>query len=655
MCGIAGVVELDRTRSHADLQHIAHDMAATLQHRGPDDEGVWVDAASGVALGHRRLSILDLSAHGHQPMASHCGRYVVVFNGELYNVQELRTALAAKGHRFHGHCDTEVLVQGIVEWSLNGVLKRSNGMFALAVWDRQERVLQLARDRLGEKPLYYGWIARRFVFGSELQAILAHPDVTLNINRDALAMLMQLSYVPAPHSIYSGISKLPAGTTLAVKPEAGPVLAEPAAYWSLTTAAHDGLTQPYRGGEQEATDEVDELLRDSVRLRREADVPLGTFLSGGVDSSTVAAVMAAQHTARARTFTVGFDDADLDEAPAARAIAAHLGTQHTEITVTADDALALVPRLPHLYDEPFADPSQLPTTLISAVAREHVTVCLSGDGGDEVFAGYNRYLLGPSAWRRIRRLPRPARLAMSAAILSVPPTRWDKTLAAAQHRLPSRWHQRNAGTKLHKLGELMTARDQTDVYRTLVSQWRSTTGLVLGAQEPSIPAYRDDVLAQFDDPIARMQLLDGLATLPDEMLVKVDRASMSVGLEVRLPLLDHRLVELAWRLPSEMKVRKGQGKWILRRVLNRYVPPDLLDRPKMGFDPPISAWLRGPLREWASDLLSTSRLLADGYLQPEPIQAAWNDHLSGRRNNDYALWAVLMFQAWHHRTAPQRV
>ncbi len=641
MCGIAGVC----FDTHEPPAAVATTMTRTLAHRGPDDEDVWVDEGQGVGLGHRRLAILDLSPTGRQPMVSRSGRYVMTFNGELYNYPDLRDELLRRGVTFRGTSDTEVLLEAVDTWGLRPTLQRANGMFALAVWDRWERRLQLARDRVGEKPLYYAWLGQTFVFGSELRAVRAHPGFIGQVNRDAIALLLRYSYIPAPYTIFEGVSKLPAGTIMTVSRES-PSSTAPEPYWSLADVARAGIADPLKITDGEAVDLLDDLLHDAVRIRLQADVPVGAFLSGGIDSSTVTAIMQAESSRPVRTFTVGMGTADLDEAPAARAIAAHLRTDHTEASLTADDALALVPELPDIYDEPFADPSQIPTALISRVARSHVTVCLSGDGGDELLAGYNRYVLGDAAWRRMRHLPRPLRLVASGMLTTAGPGTLDGGAAKLAHMLGRPLPLQSVGTKAHKLGAILPSRSADDMYSRLISQWDRPGDVVLQGNEPQTALLGGPAEPTLTAPIDRMLYRDGVVTLPDDMLVKVDRATMAVGLESRLPLLDHRLVELAWRLPLDVKVRGGQGKWLLRRVLDRYVPPELVQRPKMGFDPPLADWLRGPLRDWGEDLLAPDRLRQEGFLQPELVRGRWTDHLSGRRNRDYALWSVLMFQAW---------
>lgn len=622
-------------------------MADTLAHRGPDESGLWVDEANGVALAHRRLSILELSPAGSQPMISASGRYVVSFNGEIYNHLALREELAAAGAapRWRGHADTETLLAGFEAWGIEATLKKSVGMFAIAAWDRTARVLTLARDRMGEKPLYYGRAREALVFASELKALRAFPGFEARIERRALALFMRHNYVPAPWTIYENVWKLPPGSYVEFAVPAA-AQAPVTAYWSLQAAAQCGLRDPFAGSAEEAVDELERLLRRSIAGQMVADVPVGAFLSGGIDSSTVVALMQAQSARPVKTFTIGFREDEYNEARHARAVARHLGTDHTELTLTPREAMDVVPQLPRLYDEPFADSSQLPTHLVARLARRQVTVSLSGDGGDELFGGYNRYFWTMTLWRRVGRLPRPVRRAAAALMTGISPAGWNRMFALAGPLLPRRLRYANPGDKLHKLAGLVAAEGPEAIYLRLVSHWEDPARLVLGAEEPPTPvtdAAAWLACAEFEH---RMMYLDGLTYLPDDILVKVDRAAMAVSLETRVPLLDHRVVEFAWRLPLSMKTRAGEGKWLLRRLLDRHVPRALVARPKMGFGVPIDHWLRGPLRDWAEALLAEERLRREGFLDPAPVRERWRQHLSGRRNWQYPLWDVLMFQAW---------
>ena len=642
MCGLAGVLDPAGSTPAGALEAKARAMVGRLRHRGPDDEGVWCDAAAGVALALRRLAIVDLSPAGHQPMVSASGRYVLVFNGEVYDHRALRSRLEGTGTRFRGHSDTEVLLAAIEAWGLRTALQRSNAMFGLALWDVAERRLTLARDRLGEKPLYYGWAGGDLVFGSELKALHGHEFFAPAVDRDSLAAYLRWSFVPHPRTIYRDVATLPPGAlvTFAAGSPTG-TMPEPERWWSLASVVAAG--GPRTGAvPADAADQLDELLGDAVALRLQADVPVGAFLSGGIDSSAVVALAQQRSGAPVRTFTVSMPDAGFDEGAEAKAVAAHLGTDHEEVQLSVADALAVVPRLPVVYDEPFGDPSAVPTVLVSEVARRQVTVCLSGDGGDEVFAGYNRHVLGPRLWRAVGAMPAPLRRAAGAALALPPGDWWDRAGA----RLPGRLRMRNPGDKVEKLGRLLRADGAAGLYRQLAGQWDDPASVVLGATEAVAIDRTPERWPPLNSPLEELLWLDSAMVLPDDMLTKVDRASMAASLELRVPLLDHRIVEWAWSLPPAAKVRGGQGKWVLRQVLDRYVPKDLVDRPKMGFDPPLAAWLRGPLREWAEALLDSDRLAAEGWFHPAPVRAQWEEHQAGDRNHDYRLWAVLMFQAW---------
>jgi asparagine synthase (glutamine-hydrolysing) len=645
MCGVSGLLTVGGTSTVDALGAIATRMTETLRHRGPDAGDVWIDAAAGIALGHRRLAIIDLSPQGLQPMHSACGRYVISFNGEVYNFRALRHELEPRGHSFRGHSDTEVMLAAIREWGIGEAVRRFVGMFAFALWDRRERRLSLVRDRLGIKPLYYGWAGETLLFASELKAIRAYPDCHASIDRHALTAFMRYGYVPSPLTIYDGFYKLPAGSMLHV--HCGSRGVSPEAYWSARNVARQGQNEPLQASPEEATELLDQKLREAVSLRLESDVPLGAFLSGGIDSSTVVALMQAQSTRPIKTFTVGFNEARYDEANHARAVATHLGTEHTELYVQPSDALSLIPQIPEWYDEPFADSSQLPTYLVSQMTRRHVTVSLSGDGGDELFAGYDRYFWTESIWRVTGRLSKSVRSALANLLLRLPAERIDRFAGL----LPARLTPRMPGDRAQKLALILYFDEIDAVYHQLQSLCPSPKELVIEGQEPRGP---------FDDPtlakdlltfIPRAQYLDLVTYLPDDILTKLDRASMAVSLEARVPLLDHRVVELSWQMPLSLKIRHGRRKWILRQVLYRYVPHRLVERPKMGFGVPIDSWLRGPLREWAEDLLDETRLAGDGFLNAKVVRTAWREHLSGHRNRHYQLWNVLMFQAWKARWA----
>jgi asparagine synthase (glutamine-hydrolysing) len=646
MCGITGFFDPAGFDVESATEALTR-MRDRLTHRGPDDAGNWVDGNAGIALGHRRLAILDLSPAGHQPMVSPCGRYVVSFNGEIYNHRELRAQLdsSASPSFWRGHSDTETLLEAIRVWGTAGALKGCVGMFAFALWDRWDHRLTLARDRLGEKPLYYGWLGRTFVFASELKAIRAHPRFEGEIDAESLMLYMRHNYVPGPRSIFKGISKLSGGTIVSV--ERGKGISSPDRYWSCEAAALEGLASPHTLDARESVDELERLLKQSVSGQMIADVPVGAFLSGGIDSSTVVALMQAQSGRRVKTFSIGFREAAYNEANHAADVAKHLGTEHSELYVTPRDTLEVVPRLPDLYDEPFADSSQLPTSLMMALARAHVTVALSGDGGDELFGGYNRYPWADRTWRHLRRLPIALRRRGAAALTSLSPVVWDKVFTRLRRILPGSLRYNNPGEKIHKLANVLAAAHPEAIYREIVSHWSPPSSVVkIDAQEPLTPVTNEQDWLEGRDFVEQMMFIDQITYLPDDILVKVDRSAMAVSLETRVPILDHRVVEFAWRVPLSLKVKNGQGKWLLRQVLDRYVPRHLVERPKMGFGVPIDVWLRGPLRDWAEDLLSEAALREQGYFDPRPIRKRWADHVSGRANWHYSLWCVLMFQAW---------
>ena len=664
MCGIAGLLEEGGAASSSpdELAGAAARMADALRHRGPDSGGVWVDAEAGIALGHRRLAIVDLSPDGHQPMASASGRLVIAFNGEIYNFRELRRELEAAGERFRGHSDTEVLLAAVERWGLDGALARSAGMFAFALWDRHERRLHLVRDRLGKKPLYFGWVGGRFLFASELKAFHADPAFAPEVDRGALALFLRHSCVPAPYSIYRDVFKLPPAGRLSLRPNGSNAprrgrdlleLVEP--YWSALTVAERGAAAPLAfDDEDEAVDRLDEVLSQAVGERMVADVPLGALLSGGIDSSTVVALMQRRSSRPVKTFSIGFHERGFDEATDARRVAEHLGTDHTELYVTPEEARAVIPRLPEFYDEPFADSSQIPTFLVARLARRHVTVALSGDGGDEVFGGYRRHFQA----RRLARLNRvpPALRASAAGLLTtLSPGGWDRLFDALGPALPSGLRRALTGDGVHKFAGILPADGLEAAYRVMASHWTEPAAIVRGGngagvvEEPPTALTDPARRPRLEDFAHVMMALDTVSYLPDDVLTKVDRASMAVSLEARAPLLDHRVVEFAWRLPPGMKIRGGKGKWVLRRLLERHVPRELFERPKHGFGLPIGDWLRGPLRDWAEALLDERRLRSEGFFEPQPIRRRWAEHLSGRRNWAYHLWDVLMFQAWQER------
>ena len=639
MCGIAGLIHLNPGPAPQELEARALAMSGAIAHRGPDADGVWVDAACGVALSHRRLSIIDLSPAGAQPMASHSGRYVTVFNGEIYNYEELRAALPPTTWR--GHSDTEVLLEAFETWGVEATLKRAVGMFSIALWDAKERVLTLARDRVGEKPLYYGIAGGALLFASELKALTAYPGWQGEIDRAALDDFTRYSAVPAPRSIYRNVKKLPPACLLRIPlKNAGRALElTPEPYWSLEQVAAQPASQI---GDAQAVDQLEALLKQAVAGQMVADVPVGAFLSGGIDSSAIVALMQLQSARPVKTFSIGFHEPGYNEAEHAKAVAAHLRTDHTELYVTPEEARAVIPQLPSMFDEPFADSSQIPTHLVAKLARQQVTVSLSGDGGDELFGGYNRYFWAQRYWARMQGMPGPLRALAGAGVRALPPGGWD----AIWRVLPKRAQMAQPGDKLYKLADLVQARDGREAYARLISQYRERASLVLGV-EPAPPAGAHALWEQPGRRLAdNMMLADALGYLPDDILVKVDRATMAVGLEARAPFLDHRVAEFAFRLPIAQKIRGGVGKWALRQVLYRHVPAALIERPKMGFGVPIDAWLRGPLKQWAQDLLDPVRLRNEGYFRTEVITQAWAEHQSGRRNLQHFLWNILMFEAW---------
>jgi asparagine synthase (glutamine-hydrolysing) len=659
MCGLSGFFKADSFQGRDELTAAVARMTAPLFHRGPDDGGHWCDAAYGIALGHRRLAILDVSTAGHQPMHSRSGRYVLVFNGEIYNHLRLRDELDGGDRRgaWRGGSDTETLLAGFDAWGIRATVERAVGMFAFAVWDRQGHVLTLGRDRLGEKPLYYGWQGQgegtAFLFGSELKALRAHPAFENDIDRNALCLQMRHGYIPAPYSIYRGIFKLPPGCLLTV---AGMRREHAvAAYWSAAGQAAAGVNAPFDGSAEEAVDKLEALLSSAVGAQMIADVPLGAFLSGGVDSSTVVALMQSRSARPIKTFSIGFHEADYNEAHHAKAVAAHLGTAHTELYVTAAQARDVIPSLQDIYDEPFSDSSQLPTVLVSQLTRRHVTVSLSGDGGDELFCGYNRYQFVDALWNKINAAPLSLRRLAARGIIGVPVESWNRAARAMAPGLPRAMRFQNTGDKLHKGAHVMTSASLDALYLGLISHWENPGELVRGGTEPDTVLNRGVPALSELDGLQRMMALDLMSYLPDDILDKVDRAAMSEALETRVPFLDHRVVEFAWQLPQSYKLRDGVTKWALRQVLYRYVPRALIERPKMGFGVPIGDWLRGPLREWGESLLSEARLLSEGFFNPGPVRKCWTEHLSGQRNWQYQLWNVLMFQAWfEHQRDEQR-
>ena len=659
MCGIAGFIDPRGLRGGDEMIGVAREMAVSLTHRGPDDSGEWCDEQSGVAFGHRRLSIIDRSSQGHQPMTSQSGRYVITYNGEVYNFRQLAVEAAKDGARFRSSSDTEVLLATVERLGVAGALGTLVGMFAFALWDRQERVLYLARDRFGEKPLYFGWAGGGFVFASEIKALRCYPGWRGEVNRDALEDLLRQGYIRTPLSIYTDVYKLPPGTFLKLTsreaaapgdfvpgPSRDTTGFHPIPYWSLCEVI-EGTREHSDIDEQAACDELQQRLEDAVRGQMISDAPLGALLSGGVDSSLVVAVMQSQADAPVRTFTVGFSETDYNEAEHAKAVARHLGTDHTEMYVTAAEAREVIPRLPELYDEPFADSSQIPTYLVSQLAREHVTVALSGDAGDELFGGYTRYAISDRFWSRLKAIPLPLRRAIGNGLRRCPERVASSLVNLAGHAISDQIRLKGRTDQLQRVADLLAVGEFPGFYDSMVSHWKNPERVVRGSSAMHASNGCRRLPRGMESVYHQMMYVDTLTYLPDDILTKVDRAGMAVSLEVRVPLLDHRLVEWAWTLPLHLKVRKGRGKYLLRKVLSRYVPAELTDRPKMGFGVPIHDWLRGPLREWAEDLLAESRLEREGYFNPAPIRALWDAHLARKGDWHYYLWDVLMFQAWN--------
>ena len=646
MCGIAGYVGgAWLTNAGGVGQHLT-EMANALTPRGPDSAGYWSDPEHAVALTHRRLAIIEPNKTGHQPMMSASERYVISFNGEIYNHLDLREQLSVGGSdqiTWRGRSDTETLIAGIETWGLKETLSKSVGMYAFALWDRKERLLYLVRDRMGEKPLYYGYQQGVFLFGSELKALKVHPAFKGEVDRDTITLQLRHSYIPTPYSIYKGIKKLPPGTFIKVRVCNGRISRselDPVTYWSLGDAINNGIDYPFRGNDTDAVDALDNLLSDSVRRQMVADVPLGAFLSSGVDSSAIVALMQSHSSRPVKTFTIGFNEEGYNEAVHAKAVAAYLGTEHTELYASPQDALDVIPRLPVMYDEPFSDSSQIPTFLVSQMTREHVTVSLSGDAGDELFGGYNRYHMTSGLWDKIRKVPLPLRHLIANGLRTIAPDR----LNQLSKWIPGTGKHADFGGKVHKGAGVLASQSSDELYLNLITHWQDPSSLVINGIEK--PTKITEPPFHINGMVEQMMAIDSVSYLTDDILCKVDRASMSVSLETRVPLLDHRIVEFAWSLPFSMKIRDGQGKWILRQVLYKYVPKELVERPKMGFGVPIGSWLRGPLRDWAENLLDESRLQQEGYFYSEPIRQKWKEHLSGKRDWQHHLWDVLMFQAW---------
>ncbi len=646
MCGINGFY----SKSSSGFNDVIEKMNSEISHRGPDNNGIWKDSDAGIFFGHQRLSILDLSSAGSQPMHSSSGRYIITYNGEVYNHIEVRKELEKLNNKivWQGNSDTETLLEAIDYWGIEVSLQKINGMFAFGVWDKKARCLILARDRMGEKPLYYGWQGRgnrrAFLFGSELKALKVHPDFIGEINRSAISLQLENNYIPAPYSIYKDIYKLLPGHYLTLKADdfINYLLPSSKAYWSLTESAIYGNDNPLMYEKETIQKYLEKYLRSSVKKQMISDVPLGAFLSGGIDSSIIVSMMQSQSSNPVKTFTIGFSENNFSEAPYAKKVAMHLGTDHTELYVSPKETMEVIPNLPNIYDEPFSDPSQIPTYLVSKLAKKYVKVALSGDGGDELFCGYKRYVMSKKFWNILKYMPIPLRRILSSGIGLVSPQDWTKI----SNLVPSLHQYENFGDKIYKGKNLLDAESINDLYSKLNSHWQNTTGLVINTTKPVTLMTKYEENFRGLDSQQQMMALDSITYLPDDILVKVDRAAMASSLETRVPFLDHELIEYIWKIPQSLKIKNARGKLILKKILNQYIPSELTERPKMGFGIPIETWLRGPLRDWAENLLNEKRLTHEGYFHTKIVRDKWEEHLSGKRNWKSELWGVLMFQSW---------
>lgn len=652
MCGISGFYSFKKNINAEQGAHILKEMCNSIINRGPDADGYWCDFEQSLFLGHRRLSILDLSEAGKQPMVSANKKYVIIFNGEIYNHLEIRKEIEKLGGApiWKGHSDTETLLAGFELWGVEKTICKCIGMFAFAVWNTEEKILILGRDRVGEKPLYYGWLPSEenlsveskniFIFGSQLKSFKKHPGFKPSIDRNALSLFFRHNYIPSPHTIYEGIYKLEPGTLLSIsdKSKEGNIMH----YWSAENIAKDGIMNPFKGTFEEAVEDLEYLLRDAIKMQMLSDVPLGAFLSGGIDSSTIVALMQAQTSAPVKTFTIGFNEKGYDEANFAKQVAQYLGTDHTELYITSEQAMNIIHILPEIYDEPFSDSSQIPTYLVSKLTRNHVTVSLSGDAGDELFCGYNRYLVAQKVWNKLNHFPIYLRKELAQVLINISPTMWDRMFK----KLPILNKYSNIGDKIHKSAGVLGSKSISELYWSLISHWNPSTDLVINSVEP-ISKYRSNslFLNELDD-VQKMMFLDTITYLPDDILTKVDRAAMAVSLETRVPFLDHRIIEYAWKMPQVYKMKDGVTKLALREVLYKYIPKKLIERPKMGFGIPLDQWLRGPLKLWVEDLISEEKIRKEGLLNYDLIRDKWNAHLTGKRNWAYHIWDIVMFQAW---------